>query len=462
MDIFANNQLGLLAFRKNISFFAIDMDRLALDDPGMTQQVMFDVAKHVAAGHYRPLPVTLFPMGQIKQALELMKSGRHVGKVVLVNRDAQGRECPVAVDQCSNTFRPDATYLVTGGAGGFGHRLISHAVWSGARHFVVTTTKRDIEAVRAQVFSDVLVRHPNVTIDLVTCDTGKREDMQQLMAHAKTVSPPVKGIFHVAGVAGDVRLAEMKDREDYAKVAKCKALGAWLLHELSLDMDIETFVTISSSAARLGGMGNAAYAPANAFLDTLVRYRRSQGLAGHSYNMNALSDVGLLLHNTTARTFQRKLGAEFMTSQQALETLELAMVTGHEQLFSQYITEQLCQQVSHRAELSHVLQDPIALGLATCTIGAQSAKDITRTLLDEIKSITQVSTIQPHTWVAYSDASQCHFFLLIALFDGVIVLLSGDRGAGQLAAGQCGSGLIRVHRAGRADSEDVRSGGELA
>lgn len=39
VDIFADNKLGLLAFRKNISFFAIDMDRLWLDDPELSAEV---------------------------------------------------------------------------------------------------------------------------------------------------------------------------------------------------------------------------------------------------------------------------------------------------------------------------------------------------------------------------------------------------------------------------------------
>lgn len=39
VDIFANSSVGLLAFRKNLSFFAVDMDRLALDDPEASKQV---------------------------------------------------------------------------------------------------------------------------------------------------------------------------------------------------------------------------------------------------------------------------------------------------------------------------------------------------------------------------------------------------------------------------------------
>ncbi len=56
-DIFDNNGLPLLAFRKNISFFAIDMDRLALDDPAMTAEIGREVGHHFMEGHYHRLPV---------------------------------------------------------------------------------------------------------------------------------------------------------------------------------------------------------------------------------------------------------------------------------------------------------------------------------------------------------------------------------------------------------------------
>jgi FlaA1/EpsC-like NDP-sugar epimerase len=255
VDIFANSQLGLLAFRKNITFFAIDMDRLALDDPALTRELLQEVVERFAAGDYQALPTTLFPMGQIREALELMKTGKHVGKVVLVNRLPDGSECPVLVDKPQNTFRPDISYLVTGGTGGFGHRLISYAIASGARHFIVSTSNADAQAVKAQAFADLLAQHPDVTIDVVACDTAKPEDVARLVDHARAVSPPVKAVFHVAGISKDATLPQMKDREFYASVAHCKALGAWMLHSLTLDMDLETFVTISSSAV-LGVRGS--------------------------------------------------------------------------------------------------------------------------------------------------------------------------------------------------------------
>lgn len=59
-----------------------------------------------------------------------------------------------------------------------------------------------------------------------------------------------------------------------------KALGAWWLSELTADMGLEAFITISSVSVRQAGTGMATYTAANAFLDSLVRYRRSIGLPG--------------------------------------------------------------------------------------------------------------------------------------------------------------------------------------
>jgi FlaA1/EpsC-like NDP-sugar epimerase len=48
--------------------------------------------------------------------------------VVLTNYSPEGVPLPVTVQRPFTAFRHDATYLVTGGAGGFGSRLIRLAV----------------------------------------------------------------------------------------------------------------------------------------------------------------------------------------------------------------------------------------------------------------------------------------------------------------------------------------------
>ena len=61
-----------------------------------------------------------------------------------------------------------------------------------------------------------------------------------------------------------------------------KVDGAWALHRLTTRHPVDVFALFSSSAARVGGPGQAAYAAANAALDALARQRRAAGLAGLS------------------------------------------------------------------------------------------------------------------------------------------------------------------------------------
>ena len=57
------------------------MDRLALDDPAMTAEIGREVGHHFMEGHYHKLPIESFPMDKMREALEFMKTGKHVGKV---------------------------------------------------------------------------------------------------------------------------------------------------------------------------------------------------------------------------------------------------------------------------------------------------------------------------------------------------------------------------------------------
>lgn len=76
---------------KNASFSAIDMDRMALEDPEAVARLTATVFTHLSRGDYQPVPVTRFPMDRMKEAMEHMKSAKHTGKILIVNRHDDGR-----------------------------------------------------------------------------------------------------------------------------------------------------------------------------------------------------------------------------------------------------------------------------------------------------------------------------------------------------------------------------------
>jgi len=397
MDIFDNNGLDLLAFRKNISFFAIDMDRMVLDNPALATEVAMEVGKNFEAGNYDLIPTQVYPMDKMKEALDLMKTGKHVGKIVLTNYTKVGEGAaaryeplPVVVEKPQNVFHEHATYLITGGAGGFGSAMVRYACDHGAKHFLITTRAANTDKVKA-AFSDI-TKHAGVTIEVLTIDTGNEADVKKLCAHAKAMSPPVKSVWHVAGVSVDVLLPEMKP-ENYVEVADCKARGAWFLHENTLDMGLDHFVCVSSIAALIGGPGMASYSSANAYLDALMRFRRQQGLPGTTFNMASLSDVGILKSNLSARKFQLKVGMEFMSSTRAMEMLETGLVVGLNPVVTMFFKEQTRDMFPSQAAWSHQLNEAISLGAVAASNSFMSAKEISAFLADEIRSITGVTTV---------------------------------------------------------------------
>ena len=130
VDIFADSDLSMRVFRKNLRFAAIDLDRLMVDDPLLSRMLSQDCLDLLEAKEVPPLPVTQFPFSEFATALRLMISGEHQGKLVLqAPTSTTKRDFPI--DDLRPFLDPDATYLVTGGLGGFGQRLLPYLVTVG-------------------------------------------------------------------------------------------------------------------------------------------------------------------------------------------------------------------------------------------------------------------------------------------------------------------------------------------
>jgi acyl carrier protein len=79
----------------------------------------------------------------------------------------------------------------------------------------------------------------------------------------------------------------------FAAVMAPKAEGAWHLHRLTQQCDLDFFVAFSSAASLVGNPGQSNYAAANGFLDGLMQARHSQGLPGLSINWGPWAEVGM-------------------------------------------------------------------------------------------------------------------------------------------------------------------------
>ena len=317
-DIYQNSRLPLWSLRRNASFHVVAMDAVFAGDAALTRELMAEITGLVATGALRPLPYRSFPASRIDAAFRLMAGGRHTGKVIVafadpfVVRTGEPPRAPFAV-------RPDAAYLITGGLGGFGRVLSEWLVENGARHLVLTS-RSGASTPEATALLDRL-RTAGVTATVVRADIGSPDDTTRLLNEVRALPVPLKGVFHLAMVIDDAPLAALT-ADRFRSVMAPKALGAWLLHERTLDLDLDCFVLFSSVSSIFGNPAQGNYAAANAFLDSLAHHRRALGKPALAINWGVLGGEGYVARNERVAEYLARQGTAALTPREVTTLME--------------------------------------------------------------------------------------------------------------------------------------------
>ncbi|MGP3939422.1 type I polyketide synthase [Streptomyces sp. 6N106] len=174
---------------------------------------------------------------------------------------------------------PEGTVLVTGATGTLGGLLARHLVTEhGVRHLLLTSRRGPAAEGMAELRAELVALGATVTV--AACDTADREALAGLLG-AIPAAHPLTAVIHAAGVLDD-GVVDALNPERLDRVLRPKVDAAWNLHELTADHDLAAFVLYSSVVATIGNAGQANYAAANAFLDSLAQHRRARGLAAQS------------------------------------------------------------------------------------------------------------------------------------------------------------------------------------
>jgi acyl transferase domain-containing protein/surfactin synthase thioesterase subunit/NADPH-dependent curcumin reductase CurA/NADP-dependent 3-hydroxy acid dehydrogenase YdfG/aryl carrier-like protein len=279
-DIYNDASLHLKRFGENLSYFAVDVDRLMAQKPVRGAKLFAEVIRLFEERRLEPHPFTAFPVTQLPEALDYIAKGRQIGKVVVSMEGHSVRALPAQ----SLVLNPDKTYLVTGGASGFGIELAKWLAEKGARKLVLISrsgpkTEYDnfwIEALQKQ----------GVKLLLPKIDLGSLAEVQDMAAEAKKLGP-IGGLIHGAAILQDSTIQNM-DRALFDKVFEAKAIGAWNLHKALEEEPVDFFLSLSSISSVFGLPGQSNYSAANNFLDKLVQYRQLRGLKAQSVDLGVL------------------------------------------------------------------------------------------------------------------------------------------------------------------------------
>lgn len=108
--------------------------------------------------------------------------------------------------------------------------------------------------------------------------------------------------------------------EDWKACIQPKVHGSWNLHVL-LPQNLDFFILLSSVCGIIGQGGQANYAAASTYLDSLVDYRISKGQKATSLDLGPMLSEGLLAENKDLMNRITRTGALSAVSQQELFAL---------------------------------------------------------------------------------------------------------------------------------------------
>ncbi|MCG8037723.1 MAG: type I polyketide synthase [Candidatus Thiodiazotropha taylori] len=327
-DIVQNIRMPMLAFNRNLSYTAIDLDRFMGESPEVLDGLFEKVWALFHSRDLKPTPVKVYPASQIADAFKYMAQSKQIGKIVVDFDDLTGVEVKPQRD-AGMLLKPDASYLVTGGLGGFGLEIAKWMVDEGARHLALvgrSGAKTDEAKQCVKMLQD-----QGVSVNVICADMGKQEDVVAMFDNIAKNMPPLKGVMHAAAVLDDALLANL-DEARLRKVAAPKARGAWLLHKHTENLSLDHFVLFSSVSALMGSPGQGNYVAANVFLDSLAEYRQARGLPATSVNWGALAEVGMVAKDTVVFEQLARAGINAIRPKDACSALAEALWDDRTQL----------------------------------------------------------------------------------------------------------------------------------
>ncbi len=259
-----------------------------------------------------------------------MQHSRHIGKIVLamdgVDRPAITPGRPKTGLQLSRA----ASYLVTGGRGGFGLATAEWLVRKGARH-VAVIGRSEITPPDAAAALERL-RQEGAAVHEFAVDVADANQVAELLRRMQREMPPLRGIVHCAAVIQDSSLVNMTEA-DFHDVLRPKIPGAWNLHHHTLDQELDFFIMYSSATTLFGNEGQANYVAGNSYVEALAEYRRGLGLPALAVAWGAIGDVGHLARNAVvARMLGERLGVKLLAPARALDRMEDVIRSGAPQV----------------------------------------------------------------------------------------------------------------------------------
>ncbi|GJD35707.1 L-threonine 3-dehydrogenase [Methylobacterium aerolatum] len=290
-DYVANTHIGLRPFRRNLSYFGVDLDQVIQHQGDDGARLFREVMALFNDGGLKPLPYQPFTAAETSDAFRLMQQSGHIGKIVISPPKAGS----VKRDKVTPfTVSAEGVHLVTGGLGGFGLEAARWLADRGARHIVLSGRKGAASDEAKAALAELTAR--GVKAEAKAVDITSRSGVDRMLAEIERGGAKLAGVIHAAAVLQDGLISNL-DVAALDAVIGPKVIGAQHLDAATRDRALDYFVLFSSATTFIGNPGQGSYVAANGFMEGLARQRRRKGLPALAVAWGAIGDVGMLARN---------------------------------------------------------------------------------------------------------------------------------------------------------------------
>ena len=189
------------------------------------------------------------------------------------------------------SWKTSGTALVTGGLGAIGLQVAQWVAGCGAEHIVLVGRSGQVSPEAAK--SIAALQEQGAAVTVAAADIGDAAAMAALLARIDAQLPPLRSVFHAAGVAVMVPLKELAAAH-LEQSLRSKVTGTLVLEETLGGRPLDALVCFSSISAVWGAPLLGAYAAANAFLDAWAQTQRAQGRPAVSINWGPWTGGGMV------------------------------------------------------------------------------------------------------------------------------------------------------------------------
>ena len=301
----------------NITYTIFDLIEYILRRPDDVARVFVELGEKFEAGTYKSLEHNDFPITNVEEAYRFMAQGKHVGKNVLTFDHN-----PIMIGPCTEDgrlFRKNRSYLITGGASGFGLEVAKWMAINGAGHLVLMSRGGPRDDQSNAIIEEIRQLGANVTD--ARGDVTSLEDVKRVVASvADNEGLSLGGVIHGAMVLQDEFILDLND-ELFQKVLRPKMNGAWNLHMATRDLPLDHFICFSSFSAVIGAPKQSSYNAGNVYLEALAQYRHARGLAALTIGWGAISGAGFVARNEKTAAYLDAIGMKSINVDEALRVM---------------------------------------------------------------------------------------------------------------------------------------------